>query len=45
MEKILDAASRRTEDMQQKYRWMLGPMPPMSFYVTDLGRAFVVRRR
>jgi hypothetical protein len=46
MEKILDAANRRIEDMQQKYqRWMLGRVPPMSLYVMDLAQAFVVRRR
>jgi hypothetical protein len=46
MEKILDAANRRIEDMQQKYqRWVLGRVPPVSFYVTDLGRAFVVDLR
>jgi UDP-MurNAc hydroxylase len=43
METILDAANRRIEDMQQKYqRWLLGRVRPVSFYVTDLGRAFVV---
>jgi hypothetical protein len=43
MEKLLDAANRRIEDMQQNYqRWVLGRVPPVSFYVTDLGRAFVV---
>jgi UDP-MurNAc hydroxylase len=46
MEKILDAANGRIEDMQQKYqRWVLGRVPPVSFYVTDLGRAFVVDLR
>jgi hypothetical protein len=46
MEKIIDAASRRIEDMQQKYqRWVLGRVPLVSFYVTDLGRAFVVDLR
>lgn len=46
MEKILDAANRRVEDMQQKYqRWVLGRVPLMSFYVTDIGRAFVVDLR
>jgi UDP-MurNAc hydroxylase len=43
MEKILETANRRIEDMQNKYqRWVLGRLPPVSFYVTDLGRAFVV---
>jgi UDP-MurNAc hydroxylase len=46
MGKILDAANWRIEDMQQKYqRWMLGRMPQVTFYVTDLGRAFVVDLR
>ncbi|MGY4496164.1 hypothetical protein ACVWYH_000091 [Bradyrhizobium sp. GM24.11] len=46
MEKILDAANRRIEDMQRKYqRWVLGRVPLVSFYVTDLGRAFVVDLR
>jgi hypothetical protein len=46
MEKILDAANRRIEDMQQKYqRWVLGRVPLVSFYVTDLGRAFLVDLR
>jgi hypothetical protein len=46
MEEILDAANRRVEDMQQKYqRWVLGRMPPVSFYVPDLGRAFLVDLR
>jgi hypothetical protein len=46
MAKILDAASRRIEDMQQKYqRWVLGRVPLVSFYVTELGRAFVVDLR
>ena len=46
MEKIFDAANRRIEDMQPKYqRWVLGRVPPVSFYVTDLGRAFVVDLR
>lgn len=43
MAKILDAANRRVQDMQQKYqRWILRRVPPVSFYVTDLGQAFVV---
>jgi UDP-MurNAc hydroxylase len=46
MEKILDAANRRIEDMQQKYqRWVLKRVPPVSFYVTDLRRAFVANLR
>ena len=46
MEKIFDAANQRVDDMQQKYqRWLLGRVPPVSFYVTDLGRAFVVDLR
>jgi len=46
MEDILDAANRRIKDMQQKYqRWVLGRLPPVSFYVTDLGRAFSVDLR
>jgi Beta-lactamase superfamily domain len=46
MEKILDAANRRIEDIRQKYqRWLLGRVPLVSFYVTDLGRAFVVDLR
>lgn len=46
MEKILDAANKRIEDMQGKYqRWVLARVPPVSFYVTDLGRAFVVDLR
>jgi|SRR3954451_5914345 hypothetical protein len=43
MEKILDAASRRIDDMQQKYqRWILARVPQVSFFVMDLGRAFIV---
>jgi hypothetical protein len=46
MEKILAAANRRIADMQQKYqRWVLARVPPVSFYVTDLARAFVVDLR
>jgi hypothetical protein len=46
MEKILDAANRRIEDMQQKYqRWVLKRVPPVSFYVRDLRRAFVADLR
>jgi UDP-MurNAc hydroxylase len=46
MARILDAANRRIEDMQHKYqRWILGQVPPVSFYVTDLDRAFVVDLR
>lgn len=44
MEKILDAANRRIQDMQGKYqRWLLArAVPRVSFYVTDLHRAFIV---
>ena len=46
MEKILDAANQRIEDMQQKYHcWVLGRVPPVGFYVTDLSRAFIVDLR
>jgi UDP-MurNAc hydroxylase len=46
MTKILDAANRRVEDMQQKYQWwILGRVPPVSFYVTDLAQAFVMDLR
>jgi hypothetical protein len=41
MAKILDAANQRVQDIQQKHQhWILGRAPPVSFYVTDLGRAF-----
>jgi len=43
MEKILDAANQRIKDMQEKYhRWALRRVPEVSFYVTDLHRAFAV---
>jgi UDP-MurNAc hydroxylase len=43
MVKILDAANRRIEDMQEKYQhWVLRRVSPVSFYVTDLGQALVV---
>ena len=43
MEKILEAANKRIADLQQKYhrpvlRWVV----PVSFFVTDLNRSFVV---
>lgn len=43
MAKILEAANKRVQDIQQKYqRWILRRVRPVSFYVTDLDRAFVV---
>ena len=46
IEKILTAANQRIEDMQKKYqRWILGRIPQVSFYVTDLGQAFLVDLR
>lgn len=43
MEKILEAANQRIDDLQQKYhRLVLRWVPPVSFYVTDLGLGFVV---
>ena len=43
MAKILDAANQRVQDMQRKYqRWILRRVQPVSFYVSDLDRAFVV---
>jgi UDP-MurNAc hydroxylase len=46
MEKIIEAANQRIADMQQNYhRTVLRWVPPVSFYVTDLGRSFVVDLR
>src|ERR1700758_4580734 len=46
MKMFFGAATGRMDDMQQKYqRWVLGRVPMVSFYVTDLGRAFVVDLR
>ena len=43
MAKILDAANQRIQDMREKYHhWILRRVPAVSFYVADLGRAFVV---
>lgn len=43
MEKILEAANQRITDLQHKYhRYLLRWVPPVSFFVTDLGRSFVV---
>jgi len=46
MESILEAANRRIEDTQQKYQtWLLGRVPSVSFYLTDLHRSFVADLR
>jgi hypothetical protein len=43
MNQILEAANKRIEEFQSKYqRFVLRRVPPVTFYVTDLGSAFRV---
>ncbi len=43
MNQILEVANKRIEDFQTKYhRFVLGRVPPVTFYVTDIGSAFRV---
>jgi UDP-MurNAc hydroxylase len=43
MDEILAVANKRIADIKEKYHgWALGYAPPVTFYVTDLDRSFIV---